>query len=422
LVGANKGASWEEVPLRLSQEKRKMPRPLEGIRILEIGHQLAGPFCGMLLGDLGADVIKIERPNEGDHTRVFKPQINGESACFAALNRNKRSIVIDLKQAEGREIVLQLIAKSGALIENNRPGALAKLGLGPEHARAVNEAIVYVSLSGFGQSGPYSKRAGVNFIVESFSGSLALTGDADDIPMHPGIQTGDILGGMYGTYAVLAGLINSLRHKEGQIMDVSLVEALLSAAVWETTEYLNTGHVPPPLGHRHRMSTPSQFFQTSDGRYLAISAANDDLFGRFLRVLGLESHLSDPRFATHVLRKENEDSMVSLVSPAIRKRTATELEVELMSAGIPCSLYNDLAQAFDDPHIKERGVAVEVTHPRIGTLRTVRNPVVADKNGPAITRAGPLLGEHTVEILHDLGYADDKIEALKNNKVVRAAA
>jgi crotonobetainyl-CoA:carnitine CoA-transferase CaiB-like acyl-CoA transferase len=392
------------------------------MRILEIGHQLAGPFCGMVLGDMGADVIKIERPKAGDHTRVFKPQINGESACFAALNRNKRSIVIDLKAPEGREIVLKLIAKSDALFENNRPGALAKLGLGPEHARAINPAIVYVSLSGFGQSGPYSKRAGVNFIVESFSGSLALTGDPEDIPMHPGIQTGDVLGGMFGAYAVLAGLINVLRHKEGQTMDVSLVEALLSTEVWETTEYLNTGHVPPPLGHRHRMSTPSQFFQAGDGRYVAISAANDDLFGRFMRVLGLESHLSDPRFATHVLRKENEDYMVSLVSPAIRSRTAKELEAELAAVGIPCSLLNNLAQVFDDPHIKARGVAVEVEHPRIGKLRTVRNPVLADRNGPAITRAGPLLGEHTAEILRDLGYAEERIEALKSNKVVQVLA
>lgn len=396
-----------------------MPRPLEGMRILEVGHQLAGPFCGMVLSDLGADVIKIERPPAGDHVRVFKPQINGESACFAALNRNKRSIVIDLKQPDGRDIVLKLIGESDALFENNRPGALAKMGLGPEHARAVNPTIVYVSLSGFGQTGPYANRAGVNFIVESFSGSLALTGDPDDIPMHPGIQTGDILGGMFGAYAILAGLINKLRHQEGQTMDVSLVESLLSTAVWETTQFLNTGVVPPPIGHRHRMSTPSQFFEAGDGRHVAISAANDELFGRFLRVLGLEDHLSDPRFATHVKRKENEDYMVSLVSPAIRQRSAKELEAELLAVGIPCSLYNNLEQVFDDPHIQARGVAIDIEHPSMGKLRTVRNPVLADKDGPAVTRGGPLLGEHTAEILRELGYDDEKIGTLLSEKIVQ---
>lgn len=398
-----------------------MARPLEGITILEIGHQLAGPYCGMLLGDLGADVIKIERPRAGDHVRVFPPLVNGQSANFAALNRNKRSIVIDLKQEEGKEIVRKLIAKSGALIENNRPGALAKLGLGAEHARAINPAIVYVSLSGFGQSGPYARRAGVNFIVESFSGSMSLTGEAGDVPMHPGIQTGDILGGMFGVYAVLSGLIGALRHKQGQALDVALVDSLLSAAVWETTEYLNTGKVPAPLGHRHRMSTPSQFFEAGDGRHVAISATNDDLFSRFLTVLGLQEHIADSRFKTHVLRKDNEDYLVSLVSPVIKRRGAAQLEADLVAVGIPCALYNNLAQAFDDPHIKARGIAVETTHPKIGKLRTVRNPLVADHDGPVIRRAGPLLGEHSEAILRELGYADERIRALRSGKVIQVS-
>lgn len=398
-----------------------MARPLEGITILEIGHQLAGPYCGMLLGDLGADVIKIERPRAGDHVRVFPPLVNGQSANFAALNRNKRSIVIDLKQEEGKEIVRKLIAKSGALIENNRPGALAKLGLGAEHARAINPAIVYVSLSGFGQSGPYARRAGVNFIVESFSGSMSLTGEAGDVPMHPGIQTGDILGGMFGVYAVLSGLIGALRHKQGQALDVALVDSLLSAAVWETTEYLNTGKVPAPLGHRHRMSTPSQFFEAGDGRHVAISATNDDLFSRFLTVLGLQEHIADSRFKTHVLRKDNEDYLVSLVSPVIKRRGAAQLEADLVAVGIPCALYNNLAQAFDDPHIKARGIAVETTHPKIGKLRTVRNPLVADHDGPVIRRAGPLLGEHSEAILRELGYTDERIRALRSGKVIQVS-
>ena len=236
--------------------------------------------------------------------------------------------------------------------------------------------------------------------------------------MHPGIQTADIMGGMFGTYAVLSGLINAMRHKEGQAMDVSLVDSLLSTAVWETTEYLNTGKVPPPLGHRHRMSTPSQFFEAGDGRHIAISATSDSLFARFLTALGLESHIADPRFKTHVLRKENEDYMVSLVGPVIRSHPAKEMEAQLVAVGIPCALYNNIQQVFDDPHIKARGLAVEIEHPVIGTLHTVRNPVLADRNGPAITRAGPLLGEHSGDILRELGYAEDSITSLRSRKVV----
>ncbi|MDP2706541.1 MAG: CoA transferase, partial [Burkholderiales bacterium] len=314
-----------------------MSQPLEGIRVLELGNLIAGPFCGMLLGDMGADVIKIERPPRGDQTRATPPMVNAESASFAALNRNKRSLVLDLKQHQARDIAHLLVARSDVFVENNRPGALEAIGLGPAQVRAINPRIVYVSASGFGQTGPYRRRAGVNLIVEAFSGALSVTGLPGEMPMRSGIQTADILGALFATYAALSGLISVLRDKGGRIADVSLVESSIAAAAWEAAGYLATGVVPERIGHQHRLNAPYQIFETRDGSYLAIGTPNDELFRRFMQVLGLESYITDARFATYVLRKQNEADLLGVVSPAVRERSVDDLEAVLMEAGVPCS-------------------------------------------------------------------------------------
>lgn len=394
-----------------------MAKPLDGIRVLEIGNFIAGPFCGMLLGDMGADVIKIEPP-KGDQTRAMPPMVNGESASFAALNRNKRSLVLDLKQAAARDIVLALAQQTDVFLENNRPGVMESLGLGPEQLRAVNPQIVYVSASGFGQTGPFRRRAGVNLIVEAFSGPLSVTGHPEDIPMRPGLQTADIFGALFATYAALSGLVNVLRHKQGRVADVSLVEASISAAAWEAAFFLSTGQVPTRLGHQHRLNAPYQVFETADKRYIAVGTPNDGLFRKFMVVLGLEAETANPLFASYVLRKQNEPEMLKVVTPAIQRRTAQEVEDLMMEAGVPCSQVNDYQQVFDNPHIQARGVVVEVEHPRIGTMKAVRNPVLFDADGPEITRAAPLLGQHTAEILHGIGYDDARIGALADSGAV----
>ncbi len=398
-----------------------MSQPLEGIKVLELGNFIAGPFCGMLLGDMGADVIKIERPIRGDQTRAMPPLVNGESASFAALNRNKRSLVLDLKQQAARDVVLALVKTSDVFLENNRPGAMEGIGLGAEQLRAVNPNIVYVSASGFGQTGPYRRRAGVNLIVEAFSGALSVTGSPDDMPMRPGLQTADIFGALFATYAVLSGLISVMKGRGGRIADVSLVEASISAAAWETAYYLATGDIPVRLGHQHRLNAPYQLFETNDGKYIAIGTPNDELFKRFMTVLGLEGYLTDARFNSYVLRKQNEPGLLEVVTPAVHKRSASELEALLMQAGVPCSLVNDYKDVFDNPHIKARNVLQEINHPVMGKTPAVRNPVLFDANSPTIRRPAPLLGQHSAEILRELGHSDAQIAEFERAGVVMLA-
>src|SRR5262247_2637393 len=307
-----------------------MPKPLAGIRVIELANFIAGPLAGTLLADMGADVIKIEPP-KGDMGRAMPPQTRNESVSFVALNRNKRSVVLDLKQPAAREILLKLAATSDVLLEAYRPGALEKMGLGAADVKAVNPKIVYTSVSGFGQTGPYRRRAGVNLIIEAFSGVLSVTGEPDQMPTRPGVQTADVFGALFATYATLAGLVGAVRQGEGRIADVSLVEASIAAAAWEAAEYLATGNIPKPLGNKHRLNAPYQLFETRDQRYLAIGTPNDQLFGKLMQVLGLEAHIADPRFASYSKRKANEDALLPIVEPAIRKRDAPELEAALMA-------------------------------------------------------------------------------------------
>src|SRR6266851_310166 len=397
-----------------------MPKPLAGIRVIELANFIAGPLAGTLLADMGADVIKVEPP-QGDMGRATPPIRAGESVSFVALNRNKRSLVLDLKQPPAIEALRRLAATSDVFLEAYRPGALDKLGLGAADVKAINPRIVYTSVSGFGQSGPDRRRAGVNLIIEAFSGALSVTGEPGKMPMRPGVQTADVFGALFAAYATLAGLVGAARNGEGRIADVSLVEASIAAAAWEAAEYLETGKVPQALGNRHRLNAPYQLFETRDKRYLAIGTPNDALFAALMQVLGLNAQLGDPRFASYASRKANENALIPLVEAAVRSRDASELEQALLGAGVPCARVNNFKEVLEHPQIVARGVVREVAHPRLGTMRTTRNPVLLDHDGPAIDRHAPTLGEHSAEVLGELGYAPAAIAELVASGATRAA-
>src|SRR5438874_4991577 len=340
-----------------------MAKPLAGIRVIELANFIAGPLAGTLLADMGADVVKVEPP-QGDMGRATPPIRNGESVSFTALNRNKRSLVLDLKRPEAQEIMRRLAAKSDVFVEANRPGALEKMGLGAEHLKAVNPKIIYTSVSGFGQTGPDRRRAGVNLIIEAFSGVLSVTGAPGEMPMRPGVQTADVFGALFATYATLASLVGAARNGEGRIADISLVETSIAAAAWEAAEYLETNKVPQPMGNRHRLTAPYQLFETSDKRYVAIGMPNNMLFQKFMQVIGLAQHLSDPRFATYAQRKANEAPLLALVEPAVRAQNSDRLEAELMKVGVPCAKVNNFKEVFEHPQIVARNVVNTIEHPR----------------------------------------------------------
>jgi len=397
-----------------------MTKPLAGIRVIEMANFIAGPLCGTLLGDMGADVVKIE-PLKGEMGRQTPPIRNGESVSFAALNRNKRSLALDLKRPEACEVLLKLAATSDVFLEANRPGVMDKLGLGAEHVKAVNPRIVYTSVSGFGQTGPDRRRAGVNLIIEAFAGVLSVTGEPGKMPFRPGVQTADVFGAMFATYATLSGLLGAARHGEGRIADVSLVEASIATAAWEAAEYLETGQVPQSMGNRHRLTAPYQLFETSDKRYLAIGTPNGMLFGKFMQVLGLEAEARDPRFATYANRKLNEDALLAIVEPAIKARKSDDVEQALMVVGVPCGRLNNFKEAFEHPQLVARRMVENVEHPRLGTMRVARNPILFDHDGPEIVRPCPMLGEHSGEILQELGYSADAVQKLVASGVTRLA-
>lgn len=370
-----------------------MNAALEDIVVVDLSRVLAGPYCTMILGDLGAKVIKIELPGKGDDTRQFgPPYIEGESAYYLGLNRNKYSITLDFSTLEGKQRLLDLVRTATVLVENFRPGTLAKQGLGYENLRKINPGLIYCSISGYGQTGPYAARPGYDFVAQAESGLMAVTGEIDGEPQRVGSPVGDVSAGMFACMAILAALRVRDRTGKGQYIDIALIETTMSLLANVSSNYLISGEEAPRYGNGHPNIVPYQAFHTQDG-YVVVSCGNDRLYQALCQLLGREDLAHDPRFATNPQRVRNRSELVPVLQEAFLQRTTGEWLPELRAAGIPCGPINAVSQAFNDPHIKARGFVWECEHPKAGTIKLSGSPIHLSETPTKLYKAPPLLGE-----------------------------
>ncbi len=403
---------------------------LSHIRVLDLTRVLAGPWCAQTLADFGADVIKIERPGAGDDTRHWGPPYlkdahgadTAEAAYYLAANRNKRSVTVDIATPEGQQIVRELAAQSDVVLENYKVGQLKKYGLDYASLRAVKPDLVYCSVTGFGQTGPYAHRAGYDFIVQGIGGFMSITGERDGMPgggpQKAGVAIADLATGLYSTIAVLAALAHRDRTGEGQYIDMALLDVQVALLANMNTNFLASGTPPVRWGNAHPNIVPYQTFQTSDG-WIIVAVGNDGQFRKFVEAGGRPELADDERFATNPARVRHRDTLVPILAEMVKTRSKTAWIDALEAAGVPCGPINDLAEVFANEQVVARGMEVALPHPCGADVKLVRNPVRMSATPPDARTAPPLLGAHTDDVLRDmLGYDDARIAALKAKQAI----
>jgi formyl-CoA transferase len=384
---------------------------LDGIVVLDATQVMAGPYCAMLLADMGARVIKVEPPS-GDSTRSMAGARGNDSPAFNAVNRGKQGIVLDLNQEKGRAVFKRLARLSDVLVENYRPGVMAKFGLDYESLRAEHPPLVYASISGHGQTGPWASKGGFDLIAQGLSGVMSVTGTPEGEPVKAGVPLTDLGAGLFALIGILAALNHRSKSGQGQHVDTSLVDAGLALSVWEVTDYFASGQVPRPLGSAHRMTAPYQAFKCADG-YITIGAANDRNFAKLARVLGRHEWITDSRFVADHQRVAHRAELARLIEEVTSQEPRGFWIAELEKAGVPCGPILDYEEALTTPQAIARQMTINVEHPTLGALRTLGTPIKMSATPLNPARRGPMLGEHTDEVLAEAGFSNDEIEQLR---------
>ena len=407
-----------------------MPSSLSHIRVLDLSRVLAGPWCSQHLADLGAEVIKIERPGSGDETRAWGPPYlkdadgndTTEAAYYLSCNRGKKSLTLDISTKEGQDIVRRLAAKSDVVLENYKVGQLKKYGLGYDDLNAINPKIVYCSITGFGQTGPWSHRPGYDFIIQGLGGLMSITGERDDLPgggpQKVGVAVTDLMTGMYATIAILAALTHRERSGAGQYIDMALLDVSVAMLANMNMNYLTSGQVPKRWGNAHPNVIPYQVFACSDG-HIIVAVGNDSQFRKFCEALGVSDLGSDERFATNSNRIRHRTALIPLLEPLVKLRTRDEWVNALEAAGVPCGPINNIDQVFENPQVKARGIKVDIPHPLAGSVPQVASPMRFSETPIEYHAAPPTLGQHNDYVLRELlGMETNEIDLLQRKNIL----
>jgi crotonobetainyl-CoA:carnitine CoA-transferase CaiB-like acyl-CoA transferase len=391
------------------------------MRVLELAQIMAGPTAGMMLADMGADVIKVEKIPDGDDARSYsEPQVNGVSAPFMILNRNKRGIALNLKHAQGRDILLNLVRNADVLTENYRKGTLEKLGLGYDVLSRANPGLIYCAVSGYGREGPYADKGGFDLIAQGFAGLMSITGEPGGPPAKTGNSVADINAGILAVAGILAAYVHKQKTGEGQIVDTSLMEAALQQTYWHAAIYFATGESPGATGSAHILTAPYQAFRASDG-WINIGGANQANWERIADVLGHPEWRSDPRFATNAARMTNVDTLTQAMTAVIVTRSKAEWIEAFDVAGVPVGPVHSIGEALEHPQTRARNMVIDLVHPRAGKTKALGSPLHFSRTPTAVRRPSPMLGEHTREVLREAGYQDAEIDRFAAEGVIETS-